>query len=354
MRGLYVHIPFCVSKCAYCDFNSYAGKEKYMEGYVTALLKEASFYKGEAVDTVYIGGGTPTTLPRQEMERLVFGLKDIFKITEDAEFTVEMNPCTADFDYLKSINSDGVNRISMGAQSFNDDLLKFLGRRHKGEDVFTSVKLCRDAGFENVSIDLMFSLPNQTFEDWQNTLEKAMLCKPDHISCYGLKIEEGTPFFDRGVEPLPEELDRKMYHYAIEFLGKCGYNQYEISNFAQPGKESRHNLKYWHCEEYFGLGAGAHGYLNDVRKYNVAPIDEYIKNIEKTGNAVAEETILTSDDKKTETLIMGLRLKEGVNAGLVKNADIYINAGFMEMVGKNIRFTTKGFDVSNEILCKLI
>ncbi len=354
MRGLYVHIPFCVSKCAYCDFNSYAGKEKYMGEYVSALLKEAYFYKGEAVDTVYIGGGTPTTLPQTEMERLISRLKDIFKISENAEFTVEMNPCTANSQYLKSINRAGINRISMGAQSFNDDLLKTLGRRHKSEDVFTSVKLCRDAGFKNLSIDLMFSLPGQTFENWQDTLEKAILCKPDHISCYGLKIEEGTPFYNNGVEPLPDELDRKMYHYAIEFLGKCGYNQYEISNFAQVGKESRHNLKYWHCEEYFGLGAGAHAYLNGVRKYNVAPIDEYIKRIEETGSAVAEETVLTCEDKEAERLIMGLRLTEGIDKNLVKDADVYIKHGFMESVGENIRFTTKGFDVSNEILSKLI
>lgn len=354
MRGLYIHIPFCVSKCAYCDFNSYAGKEKYMGEYVTALLKEASGFKDEAVDTIYIGGGTPTTLPQQEMERLVFGLNDIFKIPQNAEFTVEMNPCTADYEYLKAINSAGVNRISMGAQSFDDTLLKILGRKHRAEDVSNSVTLCREAGFENISMDLMFSLPNQTFEDWQNTLEKAILCKPDHISCYGLKIEEGTPFYDRGIEPLPEELDRKMYHYAIEFLGKYGYNQYEISNFAQPGKESRHNLKYWRCEEYFGLGAGAHCYLDGVRKYNVAPIDAYIKRIKETSNATEEETVLTAEDVKVEKIIMGLRLKEGINAGLIKDADIYLNAGFMESVGENIRFTTKGFDVSNEILSKLI
>lgn len=358
MRGLYIHIPFCLSKCAYCDFNSYADKWQFVSEYVSAVLKEAEKFKGQVVDTVYIGGGTPTALPEKELCRLLSGITELFDIKKNSEFTVEMNPETADKGYLSRLRNLGVNRISMGAQSFDNGLLKTLGRVHTAEKTVEAVKLVKEAGFENISLDLMFSLPGQSPAQWQETLEKAVECGVNHISCYGLKIEEGTAFYEKGIQPLPDELDREMYHAAIRFLEDKGFFQYEISNFAKPGKESRHNLKYWHCEEYFGLGAGAHGYLSFdgefVRNFNVNSVEEYIRLIKEQGNAVCEKTFLTAEDMKIEKIIMGLRLTEGVEENFVRDVEVYINGGFMEKKNGKICFTEKGFDVSNEILSRMI
>jgi len=358
MRGLYIHIPFCLSKCAYCDFNSYADKWHLATDYVSAVLKEAEAFAGQTVDTVYIGGGTPTALPEDELCRLIGGIKKVFEICENSEFTVEMNPETAQEQYLKKLKMLGVNRISMGAQSFDDGLLKTLGRVHNAEKIGNAVMLAEKAGFENISLDLMFSLPGQTTGLWMKTLEKAVECNINHISCYGLKIEEGTPFYQNGVQPLSDELDREMYHRAISFLEAKGFKQYEISNFAMAGKESRHNLKYWHCEEYFGLGAGAHGYLSitgqPVRSFNVSSVEEYIRLINDKGNAVCEKNVLSEDDIKTEKIIMGLRLSQGIEESLVKDADMYVEHGFMNRKNGRIFFTEKGFDVSNEILSRII
>ncbi len=358
MRGLYIHIPFCLSKCAYCDFNSYADKWQLVGEYVSAVLKEAEKFKGQRVDTVYIGGGTPTALPENELCRLIDGVKNFFVFEKNTEFTVEMNPETAEEVYLESLKKLGVNRISMGAQSFDDGLLKTLGRVHNAEKISEAISCARKAGFENISLDLMFSLPGQTTVQWEDTLREAVKCNIEHISCYGLKVEEGTPFYEKGVMPLPDEIDRKMYHYAIKFLKSFGFMQYEISNFSKIGKESRHNLKYWHCEEYFGLGAGAHSYLSlegePVRSFNVTPVEEYIRLVRKTGSAVCEKTVLTPEDIITEKIIMGLRLTEGVPESLISETEIYVKNGFMKRVNGKIRFTEKGFDVSNEILSRII
>ena len=360
MKGLYIHIPFCLSKCLYCDFNSYAGKLALASPYVSAVLKEAEKFSGSRVDTVYIGGGTPTALPLSEIERLICGIKKYFDIDKAAEFTVEMNPKTADREYLKTLKEMGVNRISIGAQSFNDDILKRIGRAHKSSDIYSAAEACHAADIENYSLDLMFSLPGQTMKDWTDTLENALKCEPKHISSYGLKIEPGTPFYEKGVQPLSEELDREMYHFAADFFAENGFIQYEISNFALKGRESLHNLKYWRCEEYFGLGAGAHGYITDsgkkVRSANVKPIEEYILKINENGTAAEEKNILTKEDILTEKIIMGLRLTEGIPQELVSSekAALYIKNGFMERVESNIRFTLKGFDVSNTILSDLI
>ncbi len=358
MRGLYIHIPFCLSKCAYCDFNSYADKWQFTADYVQAVLCEAATFKGQKADTVYIGGGTPTALPEEQLCNLIYGIKEIFVIDKNAEFTVEMNPETAAVKYLSSLKSLGVNRLSMGAQSFDDGLLKRLGRVHSSKKIAEAVQMAKKSGFENISLDLMFSLPGQTLCKWEETLEKAVECDISHISCYGLKIEEGTPFYEQGVQPLSDELDREMYHRAIEFLEEHGFAQYEISNFAKTGKESRHNLKYWHCQEYFGLGAGAHSYLSldgkPARGFNVSPVEEYIFRVKERGNALCEKTVLTPEDIKTEKIIMGLRLTEGIDETLVESAGMYVNAGFMERSEGKIRFTEKGFDVSNEILSRII
>ncbi len=360
MRGIYVHIPFCISKCYYCDFNSYSGMLSKAPEYISALLKEASGYCGHSADTLYIGGGTPTALPKEQLCQLIEGLYDIFNLRDLREFTVEMNPRTADYSYICHLKRLGVNRISLGAQSFDPILLETLGRIHRPEDIYDAVSMCKKAGIENISLDLMFSLPGQTMENWKHSLSGAIGCGINHISCYGLKIEEGTPFFVNGVTPLPEDLDRDMYHYCVEMLQKNGFEQYEISNFAKNGAYSQHNLKYWHCKEYFGLGAGAHRYLSvngkPERGENARGINEYIEMISKNGEATKELISLSENDMLTEKIIMGLRLREGINEKLLNSKKIhpFITGGFMEKIGENLRFTLKGYDVSNAILAQLI
>ncbi|MDP4118634.1 MAG: radical SAM family heme chaperone HemW [Bacillota bacterium] len=360
MRGIYIHIPFCVSKCLYCDFNSYSGMADKIPSYVSALLKEAETYRGGSADTVYIGGGTPTFVPLEEMSRIIKGVFSLFSLDKLKEFTVEMNPRTANLSYLKMLKKLGVTRISLGAQSFDNNMLKSLGRVHTKEDIYDAVKMCFEAGFENVSLDLMFSLPNQTMDMWKDSLAEAVKCGVTHISCYGLKIEEGTPFFENGVKNLSDDVDREMYHFAISFLEKEGFEQYEISNFAKCGKYSMHNLKYWHCQEYYGLGAGAHSYLSagkeHIRAENVKPVDEYINKITLSGNAIANKLKLSPDDMRIERIIMGLRLTEGISARYIDKEKLkkFISGGFMEIIGENIKFTTAGFDVSNAILCEII
>lgn len=216
--------------------------------------------------------------------------------------------------------------------------------------------MCHKAGFENINMDLMFSLPGQTVENFKYSISSALSCTPTHISCYGLIIEKGTPFYENGVKPLEENKDRQMYHMAIDYLSQNGFLQYEISNFSLPGRESRHNLKYWNCEEYFALGAGAHRFLNGKRSYNYASVEKYISQICDKNDATQKTDTLSQKDYITEKIIMGLRLKSGIDKNLISplKAEKFITGGFMETINNNIRFTTKGFDVSNAILCELI
>lgn len=329
-------------------------------GYVSAVLREAEGFGGNAADTVYIGGGTPTALPEEELCRLISGLKGIFDLSKAEEFTVEMNPGTANERYLRNLRSLGVNRISLGAQSFNEKILKTLGRIHTPTQTVQAVEMCKNAGFENISLDLMFSLPGQSVTDFTDSLQKAAALGITHISAYGLKVEEGTPFYENGVTPADEETDRAMYKAAAEYLKTAGFEQYEISNFAKAGYKSKHNLKYWHCEEYFGLGAGAHGYLSlggvPERTENEHSVDGYIEKINRSGTGTVNKTVLTDEDMKTEKIIMGLRLTEGIEESLlpVSKTEWLIKGGFMERCGSRIRLTARGFDVSNAVLTELI
>ena len=355
MRGLYIHIPFCLRKCPYCDFNSYAGAQRYENEYFAALQKEAADFAGESIDTVYIGGGTPSITKAYNICGFIDFLRGNFNISPNAEITIEANPATLTADKLKAYRAAGINRISIGVQSLHDDILKTLGRLHNSAEAAEAVMLAAECGFKNISCDFMFALPGQTAEMLTADLKQALRLPTTHISCYGLKVEKGTPFYESGIQPAEDEEYEKMYASATEVLESAGFNRYEISNFARAGAQSRHNLKYWHCEEYIGLGAGAHSYVNGIRYSNVCSIEKYI-------NGGGHENIetLTEHDRFVENLIMGMRLSGGVRETVVQNLgngerlEYFIKTGFVQRKGNNIAFTQKGINVSNYILSELI
>ena len=354
MRGLYIHIPFCKSKCPYCDFNSYANMFDIAEDYTNAIIREMQEYPGCKIGTVYFGGGTPSAINPKYIAKILEAAKKHFDISEDAEITMEANPGTLEnADIYKEA---GINRISLGVQSFDNGLLKMLGRIHSADDAKNAVYMLKQAGFDNISIDLMFSLTGQTTEMWKKDIETAVSLPITHISCYGLKVEEGTPFAKSGIMPQSEEVDRTLYHMLIDILKKNGFLQYEISNFALAGFESRHNLVYWKCGEYIGLGAGAHSYFDGSRYNNIYNVGNYIK-----GGKIRENICHLSDkDKAAEKIILQMRLTEGVNRDILninvgnEKIDEYIRLGYMQQVDGKVAFTTLGMDVSNYILSDLI
>ncbi|MBO5363904.1 MAG: radical SAM family heme chaperone HemW, partial [Clostridia bacterium] len=284
--GIYLHIPFCKQKCLYCDFNSYAGKERMVEEYCHALEQEIlSYPAGDAVATIYFGGGTPTVLGAERLAALLGVLKAHFSLAKNCEITAECNPGTIDKAGLSMLYQAGFNRLSIGLQSTDDETLKKLGRIHSYQEFLECFQNAREVGFSNLSLDLMYGLPNQTPEEWKKTLREALRCCPEHLSCYGLKIEEGTPFARMELS-LPSDDDvRKMYDDCVEVLQGAGYERYEISNFAKPGLESRHNCRYWRYENFVGFGAGAYSCKEGKRWFNVAGIPDYCRAISQSKSA---------------------------------------------------------------------
>lgn len=318
--GVYIHIPFCRKKCFYCDFPSFAGKEKYMEDYAAALCREiamqGALLPGKAV-TVYIGGGTPTTLPLNLLEKIIVQFKASFEIANDNEFTIEVNPGTVTLAILKRLHELGVNRLSIGVQSFNDSLLQRIGRVHTADAASCAVFMARQAGFANVSIDLMYGLPGQTLTILEESVMQAFELGVQHISIYGLQVEEDTVFSrqrDMGKLDLPDEDQvEQMYDYMVRVLPEHGYARYEISNFARPGFASRHNMSYWQDVPYVGLGAAAHSYYNGHRLANLQDIAAYIAKLQK-GEAVSfEEEIITPEILMEEFCFLALRTTKGID-----------------------------------------
>jgi oxygen-independent coproporphyrinogen-3 oxidase len=335
--GLYLHIPFCRSKCSYCDFNSYAGLDSLIPSYVSALVAETRLW-GETtqhmnVATVFLGGGTPSLLPLAEVERIVTALRQRFRLAADAEVSFEANPGTVDCSYLQRLRSLGVNRLSLGVQSFHDDELATLGRIHTAAEAREAFNTVRRAGFDNVNLDLIYGLPRQTMTPWQDTVREAIALRPDHLSLYALTLEEGTPLADdvtRGRLPSPDaDLAADMYLWAEDVLAAAGYQHYEISNWALPGRQCRHNLAYWLNEPYLGLGAGAHSCFGGFRFANVKHPHRYISLVEESAQgdgrpaeglppflaglrhiAFAEQ--MTTARAMAETAVLGLRLTEGL------------------------------------------
>lgn len=312
--GLYVHIPFCKAKCLYCDFNSYAGMSDLHDRYTKALCKEIqSTNISYEVDSIYIGGGTPTAILNKNLLAVIQSLKENFVLSEDCEITVECNPATIDKEGLDSLYHAGVNRLSIGLQSANQKELTRLGRIHTLEDFAHCMESARFAGFQNISLDLMYGLPEQKLSDWARSLEVAVSFSPEHISCYALKLEEGTPLYEAKTVLPDDDTVREYYDYGAAFLHQHGYHRYEVSNFAGNGKESRHNCKYWKCEDYLGFGAGAYSCYQNHRFSNLKPVKAYCQRIEN-GDSVTEENIfVTPDDAMREFCFLGLRMVDGIS-----------------------------------------
>ena len=320
--GLYIHIPYCVHKCGYCDFNSHPIKHDEMDAYVDALNIELNYYAEKyssigTVNTIFLGGGTPTTLSSCLLEKILRECKNKFNVTTDAEITIEANPATISAEKLRLIREIGYNRISIGAQSFHENELKLLDRVHGVEEIHTTVKRARDAGFNNLSLDLMFAIPNQTLNEWENNIYQALDKNPEHLSTYNLTIEPGTAFWkmqSNGKLTMPENSHQyEMYRRTIELLKNNGYNHYEISNFSREGKECRHNITYWQNTNSIGLGAGASSYLSGLRFKNTNLPAHYIQKIQDKNMPVESSESLEPRQAMGETIMLGLRLLQGIN-----------------------------------------
>lgn len=364
--GLYIHIPFCKAKCYYCDFISFANKEDLKKEYVEAVIKEIKYKKIDKynIKTMYIGGGTPSTLEAQDISRIVSEVKK--GLDKNSEITIEVNPGTVDKEKLKNYKDIGINRLSIGLQSTEDKLLKEMGRIHTYKEFLETYKSAKEVGFDNINVDLMLGLPSQKLSMLKKSLKEVIKLNPEHISVYSLILEENTKLYDKvdvGELVLPDEdLERKMYWKVKNILESKGYIHYEISNFAKEGYESRHNSDCWKQKEYIGIGIAAHSYMDSKRFSNIANIEKYINNIknnEYEKNITIQEE-QTKEDKKKEYMLLGLRTIAGVNIGEYKNKfgenpififhrelDKLVTEKLLEVDGEYIKLTNKGIDLAN-------
>lgn len=369
--ALYIHIPFCKQKCFYCDFPSYARKDDLMSDYIEALLIELKEkIKDYEVRSLFIGGGTPSYLNEENLSKLMKGIKNI-NFIEDAEKTIECNPGTVSEEKFNIMKGGGINRLSFGLQTTKNNLLKGIGRIHTFEAFKDNYNLARSVGFNNINIDMMFGLPNQSVKDWTDSLEEVAKLNPEHISAYSLIIEEGTPFYKLYNEDklkLPsEEEEREMYKKCKNILIENGYHQYEISNYAKEGKECLHNEVYWMCNEYIGVGASSSSYIDGKRIKNIDDLREYIKRIGSGKSILDEEIINTKNDNIEEFMFMGLRMNCGIEEEEFKRRfhtdvdNVYkdviegnINKGLLERKRGRIYLTDKGIELSNMVMSDMI
>ncbi|WP_020008485.1 radical SAM family heme chaperone HemW [Salinicoccus albus] len=314
-KSMYIHIPFCNRICTYCDFNKVLIKNQPVDAYVDALIKEIEMIEPQTLKTIYVGGGTPTALSEQQLEKLLAVIDGRFSVED--EFCFEGNPDELTLDKLDLLHNYGVNRISLGVQTFNNDLLEVLGRSHNYDDIFRAINHMEKIGLDNYSIDLMYNLPGETMDDLDQSLKYIEELKPRHISWYSLIIEPHTVFYNRmrkgELTVDDDEKEGEKYLYVIKELEKLGYPQYEISNFAQPEFESSHNKTYWKNDNYYGLGAGSHGYINGTRYYNVKPVNHYIQAMEEKSDALKESLELSVKEQMEEEMFLGLRMNRGVD-----------------------------------------
>lgn len=396
--SLYIHIPFCVKKCNYCDFLSFSSSDTVKKQYIKALCQEIeSFFAVQKqekdnteeiiIKTIFFGGGTPSILGAKQIEEVMDAVRKTFVIAADAEITIEMNPGTIKREKLETYQKIGINRLSIGLQTTDDERLKVLGRVHTYEQFLENYKMARELGFQNISVDLMSALPKESINDYQKDLERVLELEPEHISSYSLIIEEGTPFYDNNeiLERLPsEEEDRAMYDLTEQILLERGYHRYEISNYAKTGKESRHNSVYWTGGEYVGFGLGAssylrsdHPYLQDskeqleqcygVRFKNETNIKKYIQNSYVPILEKEEVTFLSKQEAMEEFMFLGLRMMQGIKEQQFLEqfhisvqsvygdvVEKFVGMGLLEQTDGRIYFTKKGIDVSNSILCEFL
>ena len=370
--GIYIHIPFCIRKCYYCSFNSVENQQGLIEPYISSLIKEiegrSSDVKQYKAKSIYIGGGTPTILKASHLNMILNGCRRHFSLQRNIEITIEANPKTVDDNKLLELKSAGFNRISIGIQSFNDDELKLLGRQYNSDNGTSAFKAARNANFDNIGIDLIYGIPNQKKEDWDDTLGKAIKLNPEHISIYSLSIEKGT-LFDKLVAEdklltLSDDEAADMYNTAYAKLKQAGYLPYEISNFSKPGFSSRHNQIYWNNEEYIGIGAGAYSYINKNRSWNISDINRYI---EMNGNAKEGEEPLKKRQILSETIMVRLRTIDGIDINRL-NSMFKIDflkqykgktskltaAGLIEIADNHLRLTRKGILLMNEVAVEFV
>lgn len=374
-KSIYIHIPFCRHKCYYCDFNTYALSGQPVDAYIDALGKEMALtvgeYYDETIESIFVGGGTPTALTATQMERFMALINHYFpNRSSQFEFTVEANPGTTEQEKLEAMKRGGVNRISFGAQTFNNELLKTIGRIHEADEIVTSVELARNCGFENISLDLMFGLPEQTLDDLQHSIEAALALALPHYSIYGLIVEQDTPFhrwYERGQLALPDEDDElAMFQRIISELKAAGYHHYEISNFAKAGFEGKHNLKYWQNENYFGIGAGAHGYVGGTRYVNVKKVQPYITACAQ-GLPRQEEFKVATAEAMEDFMMVGLRMLDGVAREQFQTQfdreleDVFglqlnklLHTGLIERTDVGFRLTEQGLLFGNEVFAEFI
>ena len=378
---IYIHIPFCVRKCAYCDFLSGPGNKEKIEKYVEALLEEIRAHENEGsmsaferVTSVFLGGGTPSVLEGNQIEKILNTLKENFKVDTNAEITIEANPGTVTREKLEAYRRAGINRISFGLQSTNNEELKLLGRIHTYEEFLESFHMARACGFDNVNVDLISAIPRQTVESWEKSLKQVIGLNPEHISAYSLIIEEGTPFakvYGEGTEggkELPtEEDERIMYRRTEELLAKAGYHRYEISNYAKTGRECKHNLGYWERKDYLGIGIGASSLIDNVRYKNTDNIEHYIKFANTPTEIQEEREVLSTREQMEEFIFLGLRKTKGIS---LQEFKVTFGRALEECYGQNIkrmqeeklvviekgflRLTHKGIDISNYVFGEIL
>lgn len=359
-QNAYIHIPFCKSKCKYCSFVSFTSLELKNE-YLAALTEEIkNYYKNEKLDTLYFGGGTPSILTINEIDNII----KLFNISEFAETTIELNPENITYDYLKGLKDTGINRLSFGCQTFNYNILGIIGRRHCAKDVKNALLNAQKAGFKNISLDFIYGLPKQNIDDFSKDLYQAVELGVKHISLYGLKIDEGCYFYNNYPENLPDEdVQADMYIKAVEVMENNGFEHYEISNFAQKGFESRHNLNYWDNNTYYGFGISAHGYIDGIRYSNSNNIKEYIKNPYKRKTSHN----LSLQEQLEEEIFLGFRKMEGINIEKInkkfninfkkkygKILDKYLSCQYLLETNTGFKLSTNGILISNFILAEFL
>ena len=373
--GIYIHIPFCKQKCYYCDFPSYAGKEACQDAYLDALLfeirKEGRAYQDRIVDTVFFGGGTPSVLPKEALPRIIAALRESFTLADDAEVSAEANPGTVDKEKLTAWREAGIDRISFGVQSFHDSLLRNIGRIHTAEQATDAIKLAREAGFDNINLDLIYGLPSQTVAMLEDDVKRAVSLGIEHISVYGLIVEEDTvleAMVDEGKVTLPSDEDEEaMYDHVTTHLEDIGYHRYEISNYARDGKVCRHNLKYWQFAEYLGLGSAAHSFVAGKRFANERSIDDYIRRMTEEGTARLDDEAETIEELRGEYVFLALRTTEGIDTEdfqktfgmdfFVQYGDIInrmMTQGLLMRDGRYVRLTKLGMKYGNRVFAQFV
>jgi oxygen-independent coproporphyrinogen-3 oxidase len=371
--ALYIHIPFCKRKCKYCSFVSFDNRAKDITAYIGALKTELRLRSvDDIIETVYFGGGTPSLLDAKQLSDILNTVKKYYQMVDDAEISIEANPGTIDSQYLSDIKSAGINRLSLGIQSFSDDELKMLGRIHSSKEAKDAVSDAVKAGFDNLNIDLIYGLPGQTIDDWKASLQEALDCYPEHLSLYALTLEPEEPLFKEiGAGKLPQlssDIAAGQYELSEELLEKNGYHHYEISNWAKPGRECRHNLVYWQEGEYIGAGVAAHSYLHKRRSANTADFNKYISTLSQNTLPPLEiDEIISRELEIAESIILGLRLCDGINLKDFENRfgidimkrygrqiDELFNFGLIEMEQDSIRLTPQGRLLGNEVFWRFL